>query len=87
MINFNPNLRKNDSLSPEQITARADQRNAETRELVEKAYLASDVPITAAERAANHSSITRQTPEAQKARKDASFWAKAKNYLEGHDDD
>jgi hypothetical protein len=87
MINFNPNLRKNDSLSPEEIAAKAQHRNAETRDLTEKAYLASDVPPCTAERAAEHSSVMRETAEAKKARRDAGFWSRAKNHLEGHNCD
>jgi hypothetical protein len=87
MINFNPNLRKNDSLSPEEIAAKAQHRNAETRDLTEKAYLASDVPPCTAERAADHSSVMRQTGEAKKARRDAAFWSKAKAFWGDHDDD
>lgn len=73
-INFNPNLPKNDSLTPGQIEAKVNQRNAETRELAEKAYLAGGVPPSSAQRAAEHSSVERQTSEAKKARTDARHW-------------
>jgi hypothetical protein len=78
MINFNPNRRPNDSLSPEEIAAKAEQRNLETRELTKRAYLTAEVPVTHAERAADHSSVTRQTAEAKKARKDAATWSRTK---------
>lgn len=78
MINFNPNLRHNDSLSPEEIARRAEQCNENTRQLTEQAYLAADVPPSAAARAADHSSVTRQTGEAKKARRDAATWSRAK---------
>jgi len=79
MINFNPRLPINDSLTPEQIAAKAENRNAETRELTEKAYLVAGVPPSAAKRSADHASIMRQTAEAEKARKDAGTWLKAKD--------
>ncbi len=81
-INYNPNLPKNDALEPWQIEAKVAARNAETRHLTEKAYLVGDVPPTTAGRAADHSSVTRQTPEAKKARKDAKTWWKAKNIFD-----
>lgn len=87
-INFNPNLPPNDSLEPWQIEAKIAARNAETRHLAEQAYLAGGVPPSAAERTAAHSSISRQTPEAKKARRDARIWWKAKNqdWEDGCDD-
>ena len=75
----NPNLPPNDSLTPEQIQEKVDQRNGETRELTNKAYQAGGVPPSAADRAAKHSSITRQTAEAKKDRRDASTWREAKS--------
>jgi len=86
-INFNPNLPKNDSLKPGEIEDRANARNAQTRELVEKAYLTGEVPVSAAERAADHSSIQRQTAEAKKARKDARTWWGAQSDGGSCDDD
>lgn len=86
MINFNPHLRYNDSLTPEEIAAKAERRNEETRRLTEQAYLAGDVPVKAAERAADHSSVTRQTAEAKKARKDAATWSDAKATNKGRID-
>lgn len=87
-INYNPNLPNNDALEPCEIEAKVAARNAETRHLTEKAYLVGGVPPTTAERAADHSSIARQTPEAKKARKDAKVWWKAKNIFdEGCDDE
>jgi hypothetical protein len=78
-INFNPNLPPNDSLTPEEIQAKVRERNAETQELAKQAYITGGVPISAADNAAKHSSITRRTPEAKKAIKDAGIWWKAKN--------
>lgn len=78
MINFNPRLTPNDSLTPNEIEAKVNARNEETRKLAEQAYLTGGVPVSAAERAAEHSSIQRQTAEAKKARKDAKTWWKAK---------
>jgi hypothetical protein len=86
-IQFNPNLPPNDSLEPWEIQARGAARNQETRELTEKAYLVGDVPPSAAERAAEHSSVSRQTPEAKKARRDARTWWKAKNSTGVGDDE
>ncbi len=87
-INFNPNLPPNDSLEPWEIDAKVAGRNAETRQLTEKAYKTGGVPDKAAERAANHSSITRQTAEAKKDRRDAKTWWKGKNvWSEGGDDE
>ena len=76
-INYNPNLPPNDALTPSEIEARAARRNEETRHLAEQAYLTGNVPPSAAGRAADHSSITRQTAEAKKARRDAAHWFKA----------
>lgn len=73
-INFNPNLPKNDSLSPKEIEQKVSDRNSKTRELAEKAYLTSDVPVSAAQAAAEHSSIQRETAQAKKARRDANTW-------------
>jgi DNA-binding ferritin-like protein len=78
-INFNPNLPPNDSLEPWQIEAKVAARNAETRKLTEQALKTGGVPPSTAERAADHSSIARQTPEAKKARRDARTWWRAKN--------
>ncbi len=86
-INYNPNLPPNDSLRPAEIQARAEARNAETREMVEKAYLTGGVPVSAAERAADHSSVCRQTAEAKKARRDAATWFKAIVFGGSCDDD
>jgi hypothetical protein len=87
-INFNPNLPPNDSLEPWEIDAKVAGRNAETRHLTEKAYKTGGVPDSAAERAANHSSVTRQTAEAKKDRRDAKTWSKAKRvWGEGDDDE
>ncbi len=78
-INFNPFLRHNDSLSPEEIQAKVDERNQKTREMVKRAYQTGDVPESAADRAAGHSSISRKTAEAQKANRDAAHWSEAQN--------
>lgn len=78
-IHYNPNLRPNDSLTPEQIRAKTDERNAQTREMVSKAYQSGGVPVSSAERAAEHSSVSRQTAEAQKSYRDARTWWNAKN--------
>lgn len=86
-INYNANLPKNDALEPWEIEAKVAARNAETRNLTEKAYLTGGVPPSTAERAADHSSIARQTPEAKKARKDAKVWWKAKNIFDEDCDD
>jgi len=86
-INFNPNLNHNDSLSPEEIDKKVEERNKETRSLTEKAYLTGDVPVTASERAAEHSSITRQTAEGKKARRDAGNWWSAQSNSDDCDDD
>jgi hypothetical protein len=85
-IKFNPNLPPNDSLEPWEIEAKIAAKNAETRALTERAYKTGGVPDRAAERAAGHSSVTRQTPEAKKDRRDAKTWWKAKNAW-GDDDD
>jgi hypothetical protein len=77
-INFNPRLTPNDSLTPNEIEAKVNARNAETKKLAEQAYLTGGVPVSAAQRAAEHSSIQRQTAEAKKARRDAKTWWKAK---------
>ena len=77
-INFNPNLNHNDSLTPREIERKVEERNAETTELAQKAYEAGGIPPSSAERAANHSSTTRQTNEAKKDRRDASIWWKSK---------
>lgn len=82
MINFNPRLRPNDALGSEEIEAKANERNAKTRELTEQAYKTAGVPVSASERAADHSSVMRQTAEAKKARKDARIWHKGKNVFE-----
>lgn len=90
MINFNPRLRPNDSLEPDEIEAKAKERNAKTRELTEQAYKTAGVPVSTSERAADHSSVMRQTAEAKKARRDARTWHKAKNIFstkEEHLDD
>jgi hypothetical protein len=84
-INFNPNLPQNDSLEPWEIQAKIAARNAETRHLTEKAYLAGGVPVSAAEAAANHAAIQRQTASAKKATRDARTWWKAKR--DGDDDE
>lgn len=86
-INYNPNLPPGDSLTPEQIRAKTDERNAQTREMVNRAYQTGGVPVSSAERAADHSSIARQTAEAKKANRDARTWWKAKNYGAECDDD
>lgn len=86
-IFFNPNLPKNDSLTPGEIQAKVDARNSETRELTEKAYETGEVPPSSAKRAAEHSSVTRQTNEAKKDRRDAGTWWRAKNYSCGDDCD
>lgn len=80
-IDFNPNLPPNDSLEPWQINARVSSRNAETEHLAKQAYIVGGVPPTIAERAAEHSSVTRQTPAAKKARRDAGIWHKAMGTL------
>lgn len=84
-INFNPNLPPNDSLEPWEIRAKVAARNAETEDLAKKAYEAGGVPPSAAERAARHMSVTRQTPEAQKDIRDARTWWKAKRDAEDED--
>jgi hypothetical protein len=76
-IDFNPFRRINDSLSPEEIEAKVEERNRQTREMANQAYLTSEVPPSTAKRAAEHSSVQRRTPEGQKARRDASHWSKA----------
>lgn len=81
----NPNLSPNDSLTPKQINEKVAERNKETRDLTEKAYQTGGVPESAAHRAAEHSSIERQTAEGKKARRDADTWHKAKNVW-GDDD-
>jgi hypothetical protein len=86
-INFNPNLNHNDSLHPHEIEARARKRNFETREMVEKAYLTGDVPVTAAGNAADHSSVHRETAQAKKTRKDARTWWGAQSNDGSCDDD
>lgn len=85
-IFFNPNLPPNDSLTPEQIRAKTDERNAQTREMVNRAYQTGGVPVSSAERAAEHSSVARQTAEAKKANRDARTWWKAKRLEEDCDD-
>lgn len=87
MINFNPNLPPNDSLKPWEIEDRVAQLNAQIRKSAEEAYKTGGVPDKAAERAAKHSSITRQTPEAKKDRRDATTWWIAKNGCEWEEDD
>lgn len=79
-INYNPNLRPNDSLEPWEIQARVAARNAETEDLARKAYEVGGVPPSAAENASRHMSVTRQTPQAKKDIRDARTWWKAKNY-------
>jgi hypothetical protein len=86
-INFNPNLPPNDSLEPWEIEAKVAARNAETRHLTEKAWLTGGVPPSAAERAADHASNARQTPEAKKARRDARTSWGAKNVGSGDCDE
>lgn len=78
-INFNPNLGRNDSLSPKEIEEKVGERNAETRELTEKAYLVGDVPETAAKNAADNSAIQRETFQGKKARRDAATWYNAQS--------
>lgn len=78
-IFFNPRLNPNDSLTPAEIEAKVNERNAKTRDLAEKAYLTGNVPVSAAQKAADHASIQRQTAEGKKARRDANTWYKAKN--------
>ncbi|MEG3879308.1 hypothetical protein QT972_18305 [Microcoleus sp. herbarium7] len=77
-IFFNPNLNHNDSLSPEEIEDEVDLRNRQTRDMAKKAYETGGVPESSARRAADHSSTTRQTNEAKKARRDAETWYDAK---------
>ncbi len=77
-INYNPNLPPNDSLEPWEIRAKVAGRNAETRELAQKAYEVGGVPPTTAERAADNLSISRETAEAQKSYRDARSWWNAK---------
>lgn len=86
-INYNPNLPPNDSLEPWEIELKANLRNAQTRDLTEKAYIAGGVPNSAAERAGKHSSTMRQTPEAKKDRRDARTWWEAKSWIEDDDDE
>ena len=84
-INYNPNLPPNDCLLPYQIQDKVDARNAETEALAKKAYEAGGVPPSAAERAARHMSVTRQTTEAKKDIRDARTWWKAKRAEEDED--
>jgi hypothetical protein len=92
-IFFNPNLRQNDALPPSEIEAKVAKRNEETRNLAKQAYETGGVPESSAQRAADHSSVSRQTSEGKKARKDARtwFWAKQPcmeiNTIEADDDD
>lgn len=86
-IDFNPNLPPNDSLEPWEIEMKVAARNAETRELTEKAWLTGGVPPSTAKRVADHASNFRQTPEAKKARRDARTWWRAKNECEDCDDE
>jgi hypothetical protein len=86
-INFNPRLTPDDALTPGEIEAKIAARNEETRRLTEQAYLTGGVPVSAAEKAASHSSIQRQTAEAKKARRDAKTWWKAKFWSDEEDDE
>lgn len=79
-INFNPNLPHNDSLTPDEIQDKVDERNAQTQELARKAYEAGGVPPSAATRASRHQSITRKTAEAKKDIRDAETWYDAKQH-------
>jgi predicted AAA+ superfamily ATPase len=85
-INFNPNLNHNDSLDPEEIEEKVNERNRDTRDMARRAYETGGVPESASRRASDHSSITRQTPEAKKARRDAETWHDAKS-RQGDDSD
>lgn len=85
-ISFNPNLPQNDSLTPEQIEEKVNERNRDTRGMAKRAYETGGVPESSARRASDHSSITRQTPEAKKARRDAETWYDAKS-SQGDDSD
>lgn len=86
-INFNPNLPQNDSLTPEQITEKVNKRNQDTRDMAKKAYETGGVPESSSRRASDHSSITRQTNEGKKARRDANTWYEAKAYQHCFGDD
>lgn len=77
-INYNPNLPPNDSLEPWEIRAKVACRNIETRELAQKAYEVGGVPPSAAERAADNLSVSRETAQAQKSYRDARTWHNAK---------
>lgn len=77
-IFFNPRLNRNDSLTPQEIEAKVAERNQETREMTKKAYETGGVPESSASRAADHSSVSRQTAEGKKARRDANTWYAAK---------
>ncbi len=85
-ISFNPNLPQNDSLSPEEIEEKVNERNQNTRDMAKKAYETGGVPESSARRASDHSSITRQTNEGKKARRDAKTWYNAKS-SQGDDSD
>lgn len=85
-IFFNPSLPQNDSLTPEEIEERVSERNRDTRDMAKKAYETGGVPESSARRAADHSSTTRQTNEAKKARRDADTWYNAKSN-QGDDSD
>ncbi|HEY9711075.1 MAG TPA: hypothetical protein V6D48_22905 [Oculatellaceae cyanobacterium] len=86
-INFNPRLNPNDSLEPHEIEAKVNQINAKTREQAERAYLTGGVPVSASQKAADHSAIQRQTAEGKKARRDANNWWKAKNIFSAKEED
>lgn len=85
-ISFNPNLPHNDSLTPEQIEEKVNQRNQDTRDMAKQAYQTGGVPESSAQRASNHSSITRQTNEGKKDRRDADTWYNAQRH-QGADSD
>lgn len=84
-INYNPNLPPNDSLEPWEIRAKVAARNAETSTFAKKAYEAGGVPPSAADRAAENLSVSRETAEAQKAYRDARTWFYAKREGDGCD--
>ena len=86
-VNFNPRLNPNDSLEPHEIEARVNKRNAETRDMAEKAYTTGGVPLSSSQKAADHASVQRQTAEAKKARSDAKTWWKAKNIFGEEEDE
>jgi hypothetical protein len=85
-INFNPRLAPNDALTPSEIEAKVAARNEETRKLTEQAYLTGGIPVSAAQRVADHASVQRQTAEAKKARRDAKTWWKAKFWSDDEED-